>query len=207
MSANRPPTANAGDDHIVECTSPAGTSVKIDGSASSDPDGDSLTYVWTGAFGAAEGINPLITLPYGIQETTLTVSDGQATATDTVAITVQDTTAPAIETLAANPNVLWPPNHKMIPITLSASTTDICDPTPSCNIMSVDSTEPTNGLENGDITPDWEVTGKLSLNLRAERYGQGNGRVYTITIGCTDASGNILTQPVTVSVPHDQRKK
>jgi len=43
--------------------------------------------------------------------------------------------------------------------------------------------------------------------LRAERSGLGTYRVYTITVACTDASGNTSTGTVTVKVPHDQAKK
>jgi hypothetical protein len=45
------------------------------------------------------------------------------------------------------------------------------------------------------------ITGDLTLNLRAERSNKGTGRVYTITIECVDASGNVSTKTVTVTVP------
>jgi len=53
----------------------------------------------------------------------------------------------------------------------------------------------------------WQITGNLTLNLRAERSGNGNGRVYTLIVGCTDASGNSSTKTTGVTVPHDQGKK
>jgi len=53
-------------------------------------------------------------------------------------------------------------------------------------------------------TPDWQVTGDLRLDLRSERTGGGSGRLYTITVQCTDASGNAAAGTVSVSVPHDQ---
>ena len=62
------------------------------------------------------------------------------------------------------------------------------------------------GEGDGNTSPDWEITGDLTLDLRAERSGQGDGRVYTITIECTDASGNPSAKDVTVIVPHDQGK-
>jgi hypothetical protein len=45
------------------------------------------------------------------------------------------------------------------------------------------------------------------MSLRAERSGTGSGRVYTITVQCTDAAGNSTTKTVTVTVAHDQAKK
>jgi len=45
------------------------------------------------------------------------------------------------------------------------------------------------------------------VDLRAERSGKGSGRVYTITVRCLDASGNIAIKNVTVTVPRDQGKK
>jgi hypothetical protein len=50
---------------------------------------------------------------------------------------------------------------------------------------------------------DWQITGALSLNVRAER-SNGCNRVYTITVRCTDASGNSSNATVTVTVPHNQ---
>ena len=73
-------------------------------------------------------------------------------------------------------------------------------------IISVFSNEPADGLGAGDTAPDVEITGDLSLNLRAERSGKGTGRVYTITVECSDASGNTSTRSVDVTVPHTQGK-
>ena len=92
VNPNHPPVANAG--QSVEATSPAGASVTLNGSGSSDPDGDPLTYNWTGPFGAVSGVSPTVTLTLGTHIVTLTVSDGHSTATDTIQITVQDTTPP-----------------------------------------------------------------------------------------------------------------
>jgi DNA-binding beta-propeller fold protein YncE len=128
------------------------------------------------------------------------------TATQTV--TVVDNTLPTITNASASPSVLWPPNHKMVPVAVAVSALDNCDLNPACRIISVSSNEPENGLGDGDTAPDWGITGSLTVNLRAERSGTGSGRVYTITVQCTDASGNnSTTKSVAVTVPHDQGKK
>lgn len=97
----------------------------------------------------------------------------------------------------ANPDVLWPPNNKMVTVTVSASSS--CDTTLACAIQSVTGNEP---LSAGD----WQITGPLTVNLRATRAGNGIGRVYTLTGECTDATGNIAPLSTTVTVPHDQGK-
>jgi hypothetical protein len=128
-------------------------------------------------------------------------------ASDSLVVTVVDTTPPTITSLTATPAVLWPPNHKMVPVTVRVAATDRCSPSVSCRITAVASNEPINGLGDGDTAPDWVVTGPLTVNLRAERSGKGNGRVYTITVQCADPSGNQVTKRVTVRVPHDQEGK
>ena len=42
-----------------------------------------------------------------------------------------------------------------------------------------------------------------SVQLRAEREGNGDGRVYTITFKVTDASGNVSRATATVFVRHN----
>ncbi len=69
----------------------------LDGSASSDPNSDPLTYAWSWDGGTASGVNPTAFLPLGITTVTLIVNDGTVdSAPDTVEITVQDTTPPEI---------------------------------------------------------------------------------------------------------------
>jgi hypothetical protein len=70
----------------------------------------------------------------------------------------------------------------------------------------VSSNEPMNGLGDGDIALDWVISGDRTLNLRAERSGTGSGRIYTITVACTDTSGNSTSSATTVTVPHEQKK-
>lgn len=130
-----------------------------------------------------------------------TADDSGNSASCTSILTVQDTIPHTISAVSASPNVLSPANHKMVPVTVAASVSDACDATPVCTIISVSSNEPISGLGGGDRAPDWEITGDLTVNLRAERSRTGNGRVYTITIQCTDASGSSSTKDVIVTVP------
>lgn len=97
LEQNNRPAADAGADRTVEQTG-SSTSVTLDGSGSSDPDGDDLTYTWSGPALSAEatGHNPTVGLPAGTHEIVLTVSDGVLSDTDTVQIVVQDTVAPGI---------------------------------------------------------------------------------------------------------------
>jgi PKD domain/Right handed beta helix region len=194
-ATNTPPVANAGADQTVAAGASCLAIVPLDGSVSSDPDGDPLTYTWTGSFGSASGVAPTVALPAGVHVVTLTVSDGRgSSSSDTVTLTVVDVTAPVIGSLAATPSVLSPANHQFIPIVVTVAASDGCGGSVSCRITSVTSNEPVDGV-------DWVVTGDLTLNLRASRSNKGTGRIYTITVTCTDVAGNSSTKTVTVTVP------
>src|SRR5262249_42179122 len=106
-SANRPPVANAGPDQSVSAGANCLATVTLDGRASTDPDGDPLTYEWSGPFGTASGALASVSLPVGTQVITLTVGDGRGgSSSDTVAVAVADTTPPTILSAVASPSVL-----------------------------------------------------------------------------------------------------
>lgn len=139
----------------------------------------------------------------GINTVVLTVTDVNGnSATKTATVTVKDNIAPSITSTTPNPAVLWPPNHKMVPVTVSIQSTDNCAGS-GCKIISVTSNEPLNSTGDGNTEMDWMITGDFSVNLRAERSGNLTGRIYTITMECTDASGNKTTSSTTVTVPHN----
>jgi hypothetical protein len=143
--------------------------------------------------------------PLGSTTVTFTATDASGNISSaTTTVTVVDTTPPDITSVSVDPNVLWPPNHKMVPVTIAVSVTDICDAAPSCQVDWVSSNEPENGLGDGDTAPDWSITGDFNVNLRAERSGKGSGRVYTIMMQCTDDSGNSATKDVEVTVPSNK---
>jgi hypothetical protein len=198
---NQVPFAFAGQDQTLVadgCT----VSVILDGTLSSDPDGDALTFIWSGGFGTATGATTLVDLGPGVHAITLTVDDGRGgVETDTVVVTVVDNTPPRILGVSATPNVFGAPNHQMVPVTIAVDLGGACEVNSYCTIVGVTSDEPIDGLGDGDTAPDWELTGDLSLNLRAERSAQLDGRVYTIQIECADPSGNTARSSVQVFVP------
>ncbi|MHA2335412.1 MAG: hypothetical protein ACXAEU_25495, partial [Candidatus Hodarchaeales archaeon] len=141
-----------------------------------------------------------------------TVSDGIFDDSDTVDITVIDTTPPSI-TLIGEQLTLWPPNHKYHTITVSdfiSAVSDICDADVGLEdiiITSVSSDEPENakGKGDGNTWDDIVIVDSQTVKLRAERQGTGNGRVYTINFEVTDVSGNTATGSIQVWVLHDQK--
>jgi len=116
-------------------------------------------------------------------------------------VTVVDRTAPSITAISATPNVLSPIDHRMVPVTILVTASDLCDSAPVARIISVSSSDPLFGTGPGDLAPDWQITGPLTINLRAEAapWKLPNGRVYTITVKCTDFSGNASTRTVKVT--------
>ncbi len=106
---------------------------------------------------------------------------------------------PVITAVSANPTVLWPPNNKMVDVSVNYNATDDWDQ-PVCQISSITSNEQLS-------SSDYAIVDAHHIKLRATRLGGGNGRTYTITISCTDTSGKSSEKTVNVSVPHDQGKK
>jgi hypothetical protein len=140
----------------------------------------------------------------GTGNCTVTMSQAQSvTATFTPAA---DRDPPVIS-CKATPSVLWPVNHKMVPIKVNVSLTDASPA--SFTLVSVLSNEPTNmrgdGSTSADIS-DWNV-GSADVDglLRAERNGTLRDRIYTLTYRGTDSRGNTALASCSVTVPHDQR--
>src|SRR5262245_15712851 len=113
-------------------------------------------------------------------------------------------TAPLITSVNATPNVIWPPDHKLTPVTVTVDASAVCGP-PVCKIVSITSDEPDDGSGDGGTSGDTVILGGLNALVRAERSGGFAGRTYTITVECKDTAGNAATKTTTVLVPHDQR--
>jgi probable HAF family extracellular repeat protein len=138
---------------------------------------------------------PGTVLPEGNYTVALTATDASGNSNVfNVSLAITDTTAPMIQALSVSPGLLSPPNHQLVPVTVSALVTDNCDPAPVTKIVSITCNEAT---ASGDI----QITGNLTAMLAASKSASGGTRIYTLNIQAKDASGNTSTGAVTVSVP------
>ena len=194
-----PPTLILPDPITAPATSSAGAVVSFSASANDLVDGP-LTATCTPPSGSTFALGTT-TVNCSATDSHFNTSNGSFT------VTVADVTAPLIVNITATPDVLWPPNHQLVPVTIAVSTIDNVDPAPISRIYLVTSNEPVVAAGSGNTDFDWQITGALTVDLRAERGGSGNGRLYTIHIECIDSAGNRSTGTVTVLVPHDQRRR
>lgn len=126
-----------------------------------------------------------------------------------------DTTPPEVSLTVQN-DILWPPNHKMAPITVQIDVADDQDPHPTVQLISISSNEPcsdatvttpvkqkgANPSTCSDISEAAIGTNDDTFMLRAERFGYSDaGRIYTITYQVTDAAGNATLASTAVQVP------
>jgi hypothetical protein len=223
---NQPPRSITPDPKTVECTSPQGTNVTLNGSAT-DPDNETLIVDWLQGAPISTGEISLFNKNLFVGDTptlttlapfsppalttgyTLLVQDHTfQTNLSQTTVTVQDTTPPILVMGAPQPDCLWAPNHKIVLYELGKqlpfTVTDPCDTSPTVEIVGLTSNQPDVGGGQGDFTPDF-VRGKKGLCLRSERQGTVMwDRQYAITVQATDASKNTVKKVVVVRVPHDQ---
>lgn len=107
-----------------------------------------------------------------------------------------DKTAPVLS-VQLDKTMIWPPNHKMVPINATLLSSDDGSGIESVVLTSITSNLPDSG-RGGDIQADFG-TAATSFSVRAER-----GSIYTITYTATDKAGNKTVVTATVTVPHDQ---
>ena len=143
---------------------------------------------------------------------TVTVIDNHdASDSGSATVDVIDVNPPEI-TLATGPFTLWPPDHKYHTLAVEDFVTGVSDEgDPDISladvvITAVSSDEPEDAPDNGDGNTVNDIvitTDCRSVDLRAERQGGGNGRVYTIEVAVEDASGNVGVASFQVQVPHE----
>ena len=208
---NQPPSAGAGADQTIECTSTAGASFTLTGTAT-DPDQNIGVTSWrSGSRVGAEIGQTLVlgqTLGVGAQQTyVLKVVDTFAAADeDDTKVKVVDTTPPQLSVSVSPSRMSKENNHKLVLVTATITATDTCDASPDVRLVSIVSSESDNGTGDGDQPNDVQGaafnTDDRQFLLRNERSGKGRGRTYTITYSATDDTGNVTTQQATVTVPN-----
>ncbi len=106
---------------------------------------------------------------------------------------------------AAYPDVssIWPPNHKFVDVGIFGVTDPDGDPV-TISIWQIYQDEPTDADGDGQFAPDASGVGTDTAQVRAERSGLGDGRVYTISFTAADSYGAECTGEVKVGVPHDK---
>ena len=123
-----------------------------------------------------------------------------------IGLEVCDEIAPTFDEVSVSPDTLWPANHKYVDVTATVLVSDNFDANPTITLVSVTSNEPDNGPGDGNTVNDIVIVDDFHFKLRAERSGNGEGRIYTITYEVTDACGNSAMQSVTVTVPKSKGK-
>ena len=206
------PDADAGEDQTVEWSATDNGAVTLDGTASSDPVGDGLTYSWS-IQGApiASGSTPTVILALGSHTVTLTVSSlSGGSDSDSVVIDVVDTTAPVVtaELVSVAGKSL---KHNKGLFTVEFACADDCDPDASVTIAKL------NGIpvENGQVvelrlkSQKSAKSGKSSKskksnkskksrkNEKSKRGGKSEkpvtieGSSFELLVECVDASDNV----------------
>jgi hypothetical protein len=90
----------------------------------------------------------------------------------------------------------------MVDVTVDYTVTHPC---PGTCVLAVSSNEPINGTGDGNTSPDWQIVDDHHVQLRAERAGNGSGRIYTVNITCTNDTNKLSsTKTLAVLVAHDQ---
>lgn len=220
---NSAPNAAATGGGVYEIFSPVFLGGEV-----SDFDGDTLSYNWSdgvnllqsGEINSIYGGDPvklpsytIENLPLGSHIFFLTVDDGinEIIAQSSVNVDVVDNTKPTISPVPES-TILWPPNHKMVDMVIKMNAND--NSGEPVNISAtITSNEPEDGLGDGDTGPDWTdasynpETDELSFQLRAERSGSGEGRIYTVHATVIDLYGNLSSTDIEFLVPHDKQKK
>jgi len=116
----------------------------------------------------------------------------------------QDTTPPVITT-SVSPSILWPPNGRMVPVTISGTITDTGS--------GVDPSSATFHVkdEYGIVHPSGPVevnddgSYRVQVLLASSRHGSDlDGRTYTVTVNATDKAGNLGSAETIIRVPHDR---
>jgi hypothetical protein len=214
---NSPPTCDAGGPYDVTVVTDT-VQLKLDASSSSDAENDSLLCHWQvqyedGWLDDETSATPVLTLTgeclcVDSLVVDLHVSDGFDTTSCDAAVYINDKRPPTIE-VREDPLRVWLPNHKYREVTVDmmlVAAYDACDNPIDISravIVEVRCDEPVNDNGDGNTEPDVMVMCPNSVDLRAERAGGGDGRVYTIVYRIKGDNGVSAEAEAKVFVPHD----
>ena len=142
----------------------------------------------------------LTTITADTSGTTLTCTATSDGGTSSASITVKrDATPPAVMCVPT-PARLWPPNGKLVPVSVDMAVADATSGPGAFRLVAVGA----NG-DREDITGFEVGTSDVAVVLRAERIGTESERVYSLSYTAHDLAGNAAECVATVVVPHDQR--
>ncbi len=122
----------------------------------------------------------------------------------TLTVTPPPNTPPVCSAVTPSTRTIWPANGRWIAVSLSGAT-DFEGGALQYRIASIFQDEPTDSTGDRNTAIDGRGVGTSTAEVRAERQGNGNGRVYHITFVVTDEGGLSCTGTVTVDVPHNQK--
>jgi hypothetical protein len=176
---NRAPLANAGPDQTVTADYSGFASVNLNGTGSSDPDGDILTYLWEGSFGSPTTASTSVTLPVGTHTVTLTARDRCGLVhTDTVVITV-----------------MRAPNR--LPVANAGPDQSVNANSSGDAVVTLDGSR-SSDPDNDPLTFSWERRGVIATaQIATVTLPVG---VHTITLRVTDDRGGSSVDTVIVDV-------
>lgn len=160
-----------------------------------------------GGVDLAPGLYKVTVAPVGqgtyTMQCTANVVPGQVTSFD---FTI-DRNSPTTD-ISADPKSIWPPNNKLVPVTVSGTAKDVGSGIDSITFRVFDEygfVEPV--LAQVDGNGSHEVSWSQTMQLEASRFGDDkDGRTYTIEVTVKDRACNVSTYTEQVVVGHDQRK-
>ncbi len=161
-----------------------------------------------------EGLGSGSFFPVGITTETYTVTDAAGNISScSFTVTVKDVELPVITLKEREITSLWPANHKHHEVVIEDYIESVSD---NCGGITIEdviideigSDEANNGKGDGNTSDDIVIADDChTTKLLAERSGNGNGRVYVVTLAIKDLHDNIGFAEFIVEVPHDKGKK
>jgi len=137
------------------------------------------------------------------QDTPATIEINGIPTTIGIGQTITINQSPDCSNAIPSSDSIWPPNHKFVNITISG-VTDPDGDTVTITVDAIEQDEPVNGKGDGNTSPDGIIDGDGG-QVRAERSGNGDGRIYEILFNADDGNGGTCNGSVTVGVPHDKK--